>query len=72
MFFTTNGAAGKIFAAIFFYREGYTYFFTVTFLPLILFLIERQPVNAQSRLTLCDPVDCSPRQSPLSVEFSRQ
>ena len=25
----------------------------------------------QSHLTLCDPMDCSPCQAPLSVEFSR-
>ena len=31
-----------------------------------------QPVCAQSCPILCDPMDCSPHQGPLSMEFSRQ
>ena len=31
-----------------------------------------QPVHAQSCLTLCDRMVCSPRQATLSMEFSRQ
>ena len=29
-------------------------------------------VHAQSCLTLCNPVDCSPYKAPLSMEFSRR